>query len=219
MSASALPSRTSSTAFAADASLYGASTIGMLAEVDAVLLRHRLDARLRADQDRRDEPEARRIDGAAQRALVARMRDRGGRRRQRLAEIEQLLVLRVWTFHDVRARAPADGLRAALRTGLAYWLYAPARSGPARATESVSPMCSIIASCSLDGFARCTRSSASNALHERDEPRAVLVVAQELRQRRERLVRRVADDDLLLAAHAAPLVGRHRRAAGPCIPR
>ena len=92
ISASALPSRTSSTAFAAEPGCMARRRLAGR-DVDAVFLGHGLDARLRADQDRRDQSESRRVDRAVQRTLVARMRDGGRGRRQRLAEIQQPLVL------------------------------------------------------------------------------------------------------------------------------
>ena len=64
ISASALPSRTSSTAAAAEAWLCGASTISKPEISMPCCLGHRLDARARPDQDRRDQARLRRIDGA-----------------------------------------------------------------------------------------------------------------------------------------------------------
>ena len=68
----------SSTAFAAAASLCGASTISKRPMSRRVLARHGRNLRSRADQDRNDDAGLRRLDGAAQRGFVARMRhDRG----------------------------------------------------------------------------------------------------------------------------------------------
>jgi hypothetical protein len=50
-------------------------------EVEAVLVRDRLDARPRPDKDRRDEPHLRRVDCALKRTVVARMGDRRRHRR------------------------------------------------------------------------------------------------------------------------------------------
>lgn len=66
--------------------------------VDGMLVRHRLAPRMRPPQDRRDQAESRRVDGACERALVAWMRDGGQGRRQGTTEIEQALVLRVFAF-------------------------------------------------------------------------------------------------------------------------
>ncbi len=99
ISASALPSRTSSTALSAEAWLCGVSTIGNPAISIRMLLCYRLDPRARTDQDRRDQAEFRSLDRAAQRTLVAGMRDGRRRRRQRLAEVDQPLVFLVFAFH------------------------------------------------------------------------------------------------------------------------
>ena len=61
--------------------------------------RHRFDARARPDEDRRDQAVLRRLDRAFERALIARMRDRGRHRRERLQNSMSRLVLRVFTFH------------------------------------------------------------------------------------------------------------------------
>jgi hypothetical protein len=64
-------------------------------EVDLVLLRHRLDTRSRAHQDRLDQPEARRVHRSFERGLVAGMRDCRWRGRQRLAKVEETLIFLV----------------------------------------------------------------------------------------------------------------------------
>ena len=116
ISASALPSRTSSTALSAESWLCARVDDRQPRDVDAVLLRDRLDPRARTDQDRRDQAELRRVDGAAQRALVAGMRDGGRRGRQRPAEVEQPLVLLVLSLgcvvHACIASSPCRRRRA-----------------------------------------------------------------------------------------------------------
>ncbi len=64
-------------------------------QIDVVLFRQRFDAGSRSNQDRRDQPEVRRLDGTPQRAFVAGMYNRRWRRRQRLAEVEQTLIFLV----------------------------------------------------------------------------------------------------------------------------
>ena len=151
----------------------------------------------------------------AQRALVAGMRDRRRRRRQRLAEVEQPLVLLVLRVPSCLASRRS---RACARRGLAArGACAPScaarmrRRRAARRDVAASRRCrSSIARCSADGFARCTRSSASSRSTSVTQPLAVG------RRRRSSCgsvasasLRLVADDDLLLAAHAPPLVRRH----------
>ena len=53
------------------------------------------DARLGSDQNRLDDLGFCRLDGAAQRGFVAGMRDRGADRRQRVAGVDQRLILLV----------------------------------------------------------------------------------------------------------------------------
>ena len=63
-------------------------------EVEAVLGRHGADLRLRADQDRHDQPGLGGLDGAAQRGLVAGMGDDRHRRRAVAGGGDQAVVLR-----------------------------------------------------------------------------------------------------------------------------
>ena len=61
-------------------------------DVEAEARRQRADARLRPDQDRLDDLRLRRLDRAAQRGLVARMRHRRAHRRQRVAGVNERFV-------------------------------------------------------------------------------------------------------------------------------
>jgi len=67
-------------------------------DVDPELFGDRRDARARPDQDRADQAQLRGFRGAAQGTLVAGMRHRAGRRRQRLAVGDQGVVLVVLSF-------------------------------------------------------------------------------------------------------------------------
>jgi hypothetical protein len=68
-------------------------------DIDLVLARQRLDPRARTDQDRCNEAQRRRLDRAAERTLVTRVRDGGRRGLERLADFEQPLVFFVLAFH------------------------------------------------------------------------------------------------------------------------
>ena len=177
----------------------------------------RLDARARPDQDRRDQAELRRFDRASQRAFVARMRDRRRRRRQRLAEIEQplvFLVLRVPSVVALRCGSARAWL--ARRLGLRGCCVERLRGARLRRR---SPSSTLADAARASRAARVDRLRALHALVGQQALESVSSRSrsprsrEQLRQRRERLLRLVARDDLLLAADAAPLVGRHRRAA------
>ena len=58
------------------------------------------DLATRPDQDRRDDPQPRRIDGAGERELAARMRHRGGGGRQTLDPFNQALVSRCASWNS-----------------------------------------------------------------------------------------------------------------------
>ena len=94
ISSSALPLRTSSTAFAAAAWLCGASTIRVLPEVDAGRCGDLRDLRGRADEDRRDQSQLRRL-RSRRPAPVSRTdaRPRSGSARRLVAALQQLFVL------------------------------------------------------------------------------------------------------------------------------
>ena len=76
----------------ADAWLCGASTIRVVAEVDAVLLGDLVDLRRRADEDRRDELLVAGLDRAGERRRLARVRHGGRDRVQAATAFEQLFV-------------------------------------------------------------------------------------------------------------------------------
>ena len=88
-------------------------------------------------------------------------------------------------------------------------------SDAARKRWAASAQLLDIASCR--SWLRATRSSASRRSHQRHEARAIgFVGAAACGSVASASFGRVAHDDLLLAAHAPPLVGRHVAAAGPC---
>ena len=194
----------------------GASTIWKRRRCRCRLLRDRLDARARPDQDRRDQAEPGRVDGAAQRALVAGMRDRGGRRRQRL----QRSISR-WYFSCARSMVFGS------RSGCACWpacelaLARPACGRRARAARS--PATRLRRCARASRAARSVASRAARARRPAAAPpasagaRGRRVRCEQQRQRRDRLLGLVAHDDLLLAAHAAPLVAAASTAAVPVL--
>ena len=95
ISSSALPARTSSTAFSAAAWLCGTSTISILAEVERELLGDRADLVLGTDENRLDQSGLARLDGASERGLVARMRHGGRDWLQALRRGDQAVVFLV----------------------------------------------------------------------------------------------------------------------------
>ena len=92
ISISPLPSRTSSTPFAAAASLCGASTSSIFADIEAMFAGDVLDLGARADQSWNDDPELGGLDRAAQRGLVAGMHDNRLGRRNLLGPCDQAIV-------------------------------------------------------------------------------------------------------------------------------
>ena len=176
--------------------------------------RDRLDPRARPDQDRRDQAEPGRIDGAAQRALVAGMRDGRRRRRQRLAEVDQPLVLLVAPYGHVASRSwrLTDRLRARVsqQPAACRRLCACARCGGAvQATpRATSASCASIARWSAEGRTLDIRGSVSSRSITISSRSRSAGIGEQRRQRRDRLLRRIADDDVLLAADVPPLVRR-----------
>ena len=157
--ASALPSRTSRTASGGGGLAVGRVDDLEAGDVDVACFATPRCAR-RPDQDRRDQPRPRGIDGAGERGLVAGMRDRGGSAGRVLAELEQALVVLVLRAHrfalaperaGMPARAPCVGLRTGQR----------------------SPMCSSIAELLGRGLRCCTRWSASRRSSSVEQPLAV----------------------------------------------
>ena len=196
------------TAFAADAWLCGASTIWKLPRCRCRTAR-RPPRCARAGPTRIGaiRPSCAASTAPAQRALVAGMRDRGRRRRQRLAEVEQPLVFLVRCVPSSSPSLARRGWRATCASRCTALARARRRRPPAP-----RGCCSSIASCSLDRLralhALVGEQPVARSVSRRSRSRSI---AQQLRQRRERLLGLVAHDDLLLAADAAPLVGRHVR--------
>ena len=163
----------------------------------------------RLDAARADRPESarsaralRRLDRTAQRA-----RRRDARRAVGVGGNVLQKSSRRWYFSCVRSMALRSApLRRALarRTCRCALRAAPARRALCRRC-SRSPAfrrcASIIASCSVEGFARCTRSSASSRRTSVTSFSRSARLREQLRQRRERALGLVAHDDLLLAAN------------------
>ena len=95
MSSSALPVRTSSTAFSAAAWLCGTSTISMLPRSSENALATRAILLLGADEDRLDQSGLARFHGPSERGLVARMRHCGRDRALFLRRRDQAVVFLV----------------------------------------------------------------------------------------------------------------------------
>ena len=152
-----------------------------LRDVDAVLLRHGLDARLAARP------------GSARSARASPHRPRpaassrrtGARRRSAWAaapcsKSSSRSYFVVLAFHGVRPRSRRACGRACAPT-CGPVLRGAARSAaraPAATAQRPRRCCSIIASCSVESASRrCTRSSASRRSHQRQQPLAVGGVA------------------------------------------
>ena len=72
---------------------------GIRRDVELVFGRHRGDTRGRSHQRRRDQPEPRRVDRPLERAPVARVRNGGSHGRQRLAALDEALILFMRACH------------------------------------------------------------------------------------------------------------------------
>jgi hypothetical protein len=96
-------------------------------DVDIGLLRRLLDLLPGADEDGRDETEARGADGAVDRRRVARMDDRRRHRRQALAGVEQTLILRMLVHACLAVffgTTVSRGFRDAGATSMCSWMRA-----------------------------------------------------------------------------------------------
>ncbi len=143
------------------------------------------DPRRGTDQDGRDQPGLGGIDRALQRTLVARMRDRGRRWRQRLAALDQRWYLRAFRSMIISRRHCEPMLRCACYRACA--LTAARRRPPAGLSFSTPRMRSSIAICSAVGFDILHALVGQHPLDQHEQALAIRGVGQQVRQRVDRL--------------------------------